>query len=144
MKIYSVGRIVDPGSGTMREAGTVYRIEQAPAWNLIPQYDANPESFARKRLQEQYADSLIGQMNRSLSETREVKHRLDHVRQTVSGVDRKYDALDKENAALKDEIRHQHENMKGLLNSMKKMQKYIEILEEKINDGNTRNFGGRK
>lgn len=144
VKMYSVGRIVDPGSGTMREAGTVYRIEQAPAWNLIPQYDANPESFARKRLQEQYADSLIGQMNRSLSETREVKHGLDHVRQTVSGVDRKYDALDKENAALKEEIRRQHENMKGLLNSMKKMQKYIEILEEKINDGNTRNFGGRK
>ena len=144
VKMYSVGRLVDPGSGTMREAGTVYRIETAPKWNLIPQYDANPESFARKRLQEQYADSLIGQMNRSLSETREVKHGLDHVRQTVSGVDRKYDALDKENAALKEEIRRQHENMKGLLNSMKKMQKYIEILEEKINDGNTRNFGGRK
>ena len=45
---------------------------------------------------------------------------------------------------MKEEIRRQHENMKGLLNSMKKMQKYIEILEEKINDGNTRNFGGRK
>ena len=68
VKMYSVGRLVDPGSGTMREAGTVYRIETAPKWNLIPQHDANPESFARRKLQEQYADSMLGQMNRSLSE----------------------------------------------------------------------------
>lgn len=64
VKIYSVGRLVDLGTGTMREAGTVYRIEQSPQWNLIPQYDANPESFAKRQLQEQYADSLVGQMNR--------------------------------------------------------------------------------
>ena len=144
IKMYSVGRLVDPGSGTMREAGTVYRIETAPQWNLIPQYDANPEAFARMKLQEQYADSMLGQMNRSLSETREVKHGLDTLQRNMSEIDRKHQALAEENLLLKKELKKQNENTVSLLNGIKKMQKYIELLEQSLNDRNTMNFGGQK
>ncbi len=144
VKMYSVGRLVDPGSGTMREAGTVYRIEAAPQWNLIPQYDANPESFARKQLQDQYADSMTGQMNHALTETREVRHSLDVVRQEVANTGRSIEQLSGENAQLKKELQKQNDNITNLLDSMKKMRKYIELLELRISDRNTRNFGGRK
>lgn len=144
VKMYSVGRLVDPGTGTMREAGTVYRVEEAPRWNLIPQYDADPESFAKKKLQDQYADSLAGQMNRSLSETRSVRNSLDSVRQDMAASDQNLKKLADENLQLKDELKKQNQNTLNLLNSMKKMQEYIEILERKINDINTMNIGGRK
>lgn len=144
VKMYSVGRLVDPGSGTMREAGTVYRIETAPKWNLIPQHDANPESFARRKLQEQYADSMLGQMNRSLSETREVKHGLDTVQRNMSEITSRHQALAEENLLLKKELKKQNENTVSLLNGIKKMQKYIELLEQRLNDRNTMNFGGQK
>lgn len=144
VKMYSVGRLVDPGTGTMREAGTVYRIETAPQWNLIPQYDANPESFARNQLQEQYANPLVGQMNRSMSEARDVKHGLEAVRQDIRGVEQKHQQLAAENGELKSELKKQNENTLKLLDSMKKMQRYIEILEQKVNDRNTMNLGDKK
>ena len=144
VKMYSIGRLVDPGSGTMREAGTVYRIETAPKWNLIPQYDANPESFAKRKLQEQYADSMIGQMNRSLSETREVKRGLSFVQQDMSAIERKCQDLSSENLQLRKELKKQSENTVNLLNGIKKMQKYVELLEQRFNDRNTMDFGGMK
>ena len=123
VKMYSVGRLVDPGSGTMREAGTVYRIETAPKWNLIPQHDANPESFARRKLQEQYADSMLGQMNRSLSETREVKHGLDTLQRNMSEIDRRHQALAEENLLLKKELKKNKEKTVSQLKGKKKIQK---------------------
>ena len=105
---------------------------------------ANPESFARRKLQEQYADSMLGQMNRSLSETREVKHGLDTLQRNMSEIDRKHQALAEENLLLKKELKKQNENTVSLLNGIKKMQKYIELLEQRLNDRNTMNFGGQK
>jgi len=144
VKMYSVGRLVDSGSGTMREAGTVYRIESTPQWNLIPQYDANPESFAKSQKLEQYSDALVGQMNRSMLETREVKHGLYEVQKEMADADSKFQALTEENSQLKNELEKHQENTNNLLESMKKMQKYIELLEQKVNDRNTMNIGGRK
>lgn len=144
IKMYSVGRLVDPGSGTMREAGTVYRIETAPQWNLIPQYDANPEAFARMKLQEQYADSMLGQMNRSLSETRDVKHGLDAVQKNMSEIEEKHLMLTQENVTLKTELQKQKENMVNLLDGIRKMQKYIELLELQLKDRNTMGIGGER
>ena len=141
VKMYSVGRIVDPGSGTMREAGTVYRIETAPRWNLIPQYDANPESFARKQLKEQYAQTIAGQMNYALSETRIVKESMEKVQSKFDQTQKMFDSVFKANDQMRKDIEQQNENSRILLESMKKMQKYIELLEQKVNDRNTMTFG---
>ncbi len=144
VKMYSIGRLVDPGSGTMREGGTVYRIEKAPQWNLIPQYDANPESFAKQKLKEQYAYTLAGQMNHSLSESRKVRSEIVSVQRDMSEIERSHKALTEENIALKKELKRQSENTVNLLNGVKKMQKYIELLEQRINDRDTMSIGGRK
>ena len=144
VKMYSVGRIVDPGSGTMREAGTVYRIETAPRWNLIPQYDANPESFARKQLKEQYAQTIVGQMNYALSETRVVKESMEKVQSKFDQTHKMFDEVFKANNQMRKDIEQQNENSRILLESMKKMQKYIELLEQKVNDRNTMTFGDAK
>ena len=141
VKMYSVGRLVDPGSGTMREAGTVYRIETAPKWNLIPQYDANPESFARKQLKEQYAQTIAGQMNYALSETRIVKESMEKVQSKFDQTQKMFDSVFKANDQMRKDIEQQNENSRILLESMKKMQKYIELLEQKVNDRNTMTFG---
>ena len=144
VKMYSVGRIVDPGSGTMREAGTVYRIETAPRWNLIPQYDANPESFARKQFKAQYAQTLAGQMSHTLAETRSVKAAVTDYQRWFEQSAKMFDDVFKENEKMRKDIERQHENTRNLLESLKKMQRYIELLEQKVNDRNTMTFGGAK
>ena len=58
--------------------------------------------------------------------------------------EQKLQALATENVQLKTELQKQHENTANLLSGVKKMQKYIELLEQKINDRNTMNFGGKK
>ncbi|MDD5599971.1 MAG: hypothetical protein PHV82_18650, partial [Victivallaceae bacterium] len=48
MRAYAVGRYVDPNRRTvMHEQHTVYREEQSPRWNLIPQPDADPIQMAQ-------------------------------------------------------------------------------------------------
>ena len=49
-----------------------------------------------------------------------------------------------ENLLLKKELKKQNENTVSLLNGIRKMQKYIELLEQRLNDRNTMNFGGQK
>ena len=87
---------------------------------------------------------MLGQMNRSLSETQKVKHGLDTVQRDMSEIDRKHQALSEENLLLKKELKKQNENTVSLLNGIKKMQKYIELLEQRLNDRNTMNFGEQK
>ena len=62
----------------------------------------------------------------------------------MSEIDRKHQALAEENLLLKKELKKQNENTVSLLNGIKKMQKYIELLEQRLNDRNTMNFGGQK
>ncbi|MBN2640918.1 MAG: hypothetical protein JXR78_04655 [Victivallales bacterium] len=143
VKMYSIGRMVDPGSGVMREAGAMYRIESEPQWNLIPQYDANPESLARARLQEQYADSMTGQVNRAFAESRELKHSLDAIQQDIAAIHHNYNKISGESEQLKQELKKQKDNSLNLLEGMKKIQQYIEILEQRIADRNTMDLGDR-
>ena len=144
VRMYSVGRLVDPGTGTMREAGTVYRMESAPRWNLIPQYDANPESFARKAMQEQYADSMTGHIGQNLSATREVKAELSRTRTEMTRLEKKCAMLQKANEELKKVIQQELEDGKIAVQNMRLMQKYIQKLELRIKDLEMQDFGGRK
>lgn len=144
VKMYSVGRLVDPASGTMREAGTVYRVESAPRWNLIPQYDANPESFARKAMKEQYADSVLGQMSRTMTAAREVQREVTDSRAELDRLQKMYDALKQENAKLLKQIQKGQEDDRMALQNMRLMQKYIQKLERRVEDLKMRNFGDEK
>ena len=96
------------------------------------------------KLQEQYADSMLGQMNRSLSETRDVKHGLDAVQKNMSEIEEKHLMLTQENVTLKTELQKQKENMVNLLDGIRKMQKYIELLELQLKDRNTMGIGGER
>ena len=144
VKMYSVGRMVDPGSGTMREAGTVYRIESAPKWNLIPQYDANPESFARKKMLQQYADSVSGHISQSLSTSREIRKGQIETRKEIERLEEKCRLLQEANSALLKMIRKNSEEAKISVDNMKLIQKYIRKLESRMDDLSIQNFRGRK
>ena len=144
VKMYSVGRLVDPGTGTMREAGTVYRIESAPKWNLIPQYDANPESFARKKIQEQYADSAAGQVRQSLALSREIRQEQADTKDELARLEEKYRQIREAESELREQIRKNNEDSKIAVENMKLMQQYIRKLENSMEDLKIRNFGGRK
>ncbi len=76
MRAYAVGRYIDPNRrNVMHEQHTVYREEQSPRWNLIPQPDADPVMMAQKQRRERYADTLAGQIalaSQDMHETREM------------------------------------------------------------------------
>ena len=144
VKMYSVGRLVDPGSGTMREAGTVYRIESAPKWNLIPQYDANPESFARKKMLEQYADSAGGHISQSLAASREIRKGQLETQKEIKALEEKCRLLQEANSALLKMIRKNSEDAKISVENMKLMQTYIRKLESRMEDLKIQDFRGRR
>ena len=144
VKMYSVGRLVDPGSGTMREAGTVYRIESAPKWNLIPQYDANPESFARKKMLQQYADSAGGHISQSLAASREIRKGQLETQKEIKALEEKCRLLQEANTALLKMIRKNSEDAKISVENMKLMQTYIRKLESRMEDLKIQDFRGRR
>ena len=144
VKMYSVGRLVDPGSGTMREAGTVYRIESAPKWNLIPQYDANPESFARKKMLQQYADSAGGHISQSLEASREIRKGQLETQKEIKALEEKCRLLQEANTALLKMIRKNSEDAKISVENMKLMQTYIRKLESRMEDLKIQDFRGRR
>ena len=144
VKMYSVGRLVDPGSGTMREAGTVYRIESAPKWNLIPQYDANPESFARKKMLEQYADSAGGHISQSLEASREIRKGQIETQKEIKALEEKCRLLQEANTALLKMIRKNSEDAKISVENMKLMQTYIRKLESRMEYLKIQDFRGRR
>ena len=144
VKMYSVGRLVDPGSGTMREAGTVYRIESAPKWNLIPQYDANPESFARKKMLQQYADSAGGHISQSLAASREIRKGQLETQKEIKALEEKCLLLQEANTALLKMIRKNSEDAKISVENMKLMQTYIRKLESRMEDLKIQDFRGRR
>lgn len=72
MRSYAVGRYVDPNRrNVMHEQHTVYREEQSPRWNLIPQPDADPVLMAQRQKQERYADAISGQIALAAQDMRE-------------------------------------------------------------------------
>ena len=144
VKMYSVGRLVDPGSGTMREAGTVYRIESGPKWNLIPQYAANPESFARKKMLEQYADSAGGHISQSLAASREIRKGQLETQKEIKALEEKCRLLQEANTALLKMIRKNSEDAKISVENMKLMQTYIRKLESRMEDLKIQDFRGRR
>ncbi|MBO4632799.1 MAG: hypothetical protein J5858_12820, partial [Lentisphaeria bacterium] len=74
MRAYAIGRYVDPNrKSVMHEQHTIYREEQSPRWNLIPQPDADPVLMAQKQKRERYADALAGQIAQASKEMRDTR-----------------------------------------------------------------------
>ena len=111
LRAYAIGRYVDPGLRVMHEQHSVYRVEQMPAWNLIPQPDADPVLRAQKMRQERYANAATGQIERATAEVRNTQ-RL--VKSLVEG-----QALQKEQAA-------------ELVSNLEAMKKRYGVLSENI------------
>ena len=91
LRAYAIGRYVDPGLRVMHEQHSVYRVEQMPAWNLIPQPDADPVLRAQKMRQERYANAATGQIERATAEVRNTQRMVNSL---IEG-----QALQKEQAA---------------------------------------------
>ena len=69
MRSYAVGRYIDPNrKSVMHEQHTVYREEQSPRWNLIPQPDADPILMAQKQKQERQ----LALASQDMRDTREI------------------------------------------------------------------------
>ena len=111
LRAYAIGRYVDPGRRVMHEQHSVYRVEQRPAWNLIPQPDADPVLRAQKMRQERYADAATGQIERATAEVRNTQRMVNSL---IEG-----QALQKEQAAK-------------LVSSLEAMKKRYGVLSENI------------
>ena len=111
LRAYAIGRYVDPGLRVMHEQHSVYRVEQRPAWNLIPQPDADPVLRAQKMRQERYADAATGQIERATAEVRNTQRMVNSL---IEG-----QALQKEQAA-------------ELVSSLEAMKKRYGVLSENI------------
>ena len=111
LRAYAIGRYVDPGLRVMHEQHSVYRVEQMPAWNLIPQPDADPVLRAQKMRQERYADAATGQIERATAEVRNTQRMVNSL---IEG-----QALQKEQAA-------------ELVSSLEAMKKRYGVLSENI------------
>ena len=111
LRAYAIGRYVDPGLRVMHEQHSVYRVEQMPAWNLIPQPDADPVLRAQKMRQERYANAATGQIERATAEVRSTQRMVNSL---IEG-----QALQKEQAA-------------ELVSSLEAMKKRYGVLSENI------------
>lgn len=80
MRSYAIGRYVDPNrKSVMHEQHTIYREEQSPRWNLIPQPDADPVLIAQKQRQERYANALAGQIALASKDMRDTRNMVRNV-----------------------------------------------------------------
>ena len=111
LRAYAIGRYVDPGLRVMHEQHSVYRVERMPAWNLIPQPDADPVLRAQKMRQERYANAATGQIERATAEVRNTQRMVNSL---IEG-----QALQKEQAA-------------ELVSSLEAMKKRYGVLSENI------------
>ncbi|MFA7185272.1 MAG: hypothetical protein WC082_10280, partial [Victivallales bacterium] len=127
MRAYAVGRYIDPNRRTvMHEQHTVYREEQSPRWNLIPQPDADPIQMAQVRQQERYADALAGQLTLAAKDMRETRETVCRVLEQQSSQDTKTRELVK----LIDDLKRRY----GVVSkNLIRASKYINSLESKLN-----------
>lgn len=127
MRAYAVGRYVDPNRRTvMHEQHSIYREEQGPRWNLIPQPDADPVLMAQRSQQERYADALAGQITLASKDMRETRDLVRQVLETQSTQDTKA----KELVSLIDDLKKRY----GVVsNNLTRSSEYINKLETELN-----------
>ena len=113
MRAYAIGRYVDPGrKSVMHEQHTVYREEESPRWNLIPQPDADPVLMAQKQRRERYADAMTGQIALASKDMRDTKNMV----RTVLDSQLTQDARSRELLLLLEDLKKKYSIVSGNLN----------------------------
>ena len=126
MRSYAVGRYIDPNrKSVMHEQHTVYREEQSPRWNLIPQPDADPILMAQKEKQERYADVIAGQLALASQDMRDTREIVKKVLEAQISQESKA----KELAVLIEELQKRYGVVSG---NLLKSAEYINKLENEL------------
>lgn len=126
MRAYAIGRYVDPNrKSVMHEQHTIYREEQSPRWNLIPQPDADPVLMAQKQRQERYADALAGQIALASKDMRDTRNMVRSVLNSQTA----QDARNRELLRALEELKKRYDIVSG---NLVKSSGYINKLETEI------------
>lgn len=126
MRSYAVGRYVDPNRrSVMHEQHTIYREEQSPRWNLIPQPDADPILMAQRAKEERYANAMSGQIVIAVKDMRETKDMVRKVLDSQSSQEAKTQEL----AKLIDEMKKRYGIVSG---NLTRASEYINKLEAEL------------
>ena len=126
MRAYAIGRYVDPNrKSVMHEQHTIYREEQSPRWNLIPQPDADPVLMAQKQRQERYADALSGQIALASKDMRDTRNMVRSVLDSQTS----QDARNRELLQALEELKKRYTIVSG---NLVKSSNYIIKLETEI------------
>lgn len=136
LRAYAIGRYVDPGFRVMHEQHSVYRVERMPAWNLIPQPDADPVLRAQKMRQERYADAATGQIERAAAEIHEMRQTVlmllesrDVQKQQADTLLRNFETLKKQYGVLSGNMVKTSEFVNSLEGELKKLKQENEVLK---------------
>lgn len=143
VRAYAIGRYVDPGRRVMHEEHTAYRVERMPAWNLIPQPDADPVLRAQEMRQERYAEASIGQIERATAEMRDTQRLVNTLlqgqalqKEQAAELIRNLDAMKKRYGILSENIFRTSEFAKSLETDMKKLKGENEMLKLQLRNSN--------
>ena len=143
LRAYAIGRYVDPGLRVMHEQHSVYRVEQMPAWNLIPQPDADPVLRAQKMRQERYADAATGQIERATAEVRNTQRLVNSLvegqalqKEQAAELVSNLEAMKKRYGVLSENILRTSEFAKKLEEEVKKLKGENEMLRLQMRNSN--------
>ena len=137
LKAYAVGRYIDPANGTvMHEQHTIYRIEQMPRWNLMPQPDADPVMRAQREQRERYANALSGQLSLAVRDMQTAKDQVEQLIARQSGDQEraaefqvKLDDMTKKFGTVSDNVLKSSETIRKLETELRKLQKESEVMK---------------
>jgi len=137
LKAYAVGRYLDPASRTvMHEQHTVYRVEQTPQWNLMPQPDADPVMLAQRQRQERYANALTGQLTLAVRDMQIARNSVNRLveqqandQERAANLQTKLEDMTRKYGSVSDNIAKSAEVIRKLENDVRKIQKENEIMK---------------
>ena len=142
IKVYSIGRRVDPETNILYEAGTVCRIEKSPTWNLVPQYDANPVTLAKKEYLDSYANPLTGLLHTSITTSQNIQKSMKTTEEKIHFLTTSLEESKKLNTQLSNSLTQRTLENQKIIENLKLMKQYIEKLEQNIDDLKLRQIRG--
>ena len=142
IKVYSIGRRLDPETNILYEAGTICRIEKNPTWNLTPQMDVNPVSLAKKEYLENYSNPLTGLISTSIKNTNTLQQSVKTTEEKLNYLITTLEESKKLNTKLASKLEARTLENQKIIENMKLMKSYIEKLEQNIDDLKLRQIRG--
>lgn len=140
VRAYAIGRYIDPYRRTvMHEQHSIYRVEQSPYFNLMPQPDADPVLRAQREKQERYADAIAGQMARTAEEMRRTRVMMDDlIKNQAAQMERSgnvagsIDELKRQYGILSDNLLKSSQHFSRLEAELKRLKGEAEVMKFQI------------